>query len=263
MAEQGPEKMLLKTLTISVATAALTAVGYAGLTVISPTTASTIESFVRDRALGWNESACLSNAEGCLNNRYEKLSRLEQSIGQSIQAIRGEFDRVSSLVSDQELLAGKNTAFLEQGRAAYRDRLGNPDQAIVFAGKTYPSLEIFRSQLELLFQEKTALEQSLTSARELRGKLKDRLDALMIQAGQITLAKRMVPGQLQLVKANQALSDFGANVAMIDGIIRGSEVGLGQTEQLIRTTRDLMEPAKSTTNPSRATAEAFQNFLHN
>ncbi|NPU11381.1 hypothetical protein HL666_11460 [Bradyrhizobium sp. 83002] len=255
--------MLIKTLAITVATAGLTAVGYAGLTIVSPTTATTIESFVRDSALGWNEAACVSNAEGCLNSRYEKLSQLERSIGQSIQAIRGEFDKVASLVSEQELIAGKNTAFLEQGRATYRDRIASPDQPIVFAGKTYPNLNIFRSQLELLYQEKAALEQSLASARELRGKLKDRLDALMIQAGQIDLAKRMVPGQLQLVKANRALSDFSANVAMIDGIIRGSEAGIGQTEQLIRTTRDLAAPSKSPANPPRATAEAFQNFLHN
>ncbi|MBJ7402189.1 hypothetical protein TSA1_26655 [Bradyrhizobium nitroreducens] len=255
--------MLIKTLAILTTTSALTAAGYAGLTVVSPTTASTIESFVRDRALGWSESACLGNAEGCLNNRYEKLSQLERSIGQSIEAVRVEFNSVTSLVSDQELLAGKNTAFLEQGRAAYRDKAGFPDQSIIFAGKTYPSLDIFRSQLELLFQEKTALEQSLASARELRRKLKERLEALMIQAGQISLAKRMVPGQLQLVRANQVLSDFGANVAMIDGIIRGSEAGINQSEQLIRTTRDLAAPSKSTANPSRATAEAFQNFLHN
>lgn len=256
--------MLIKTLSFFATTAALTAVGYAGVAVVSPDTAKTIETFVRNQGLGWNEAACLSNSEGCLNSRYDKLSQLERSVGQSSRAIRGELDKVTSLVSDQELLAGKNTAFLEQGRAAYRDRAGLPDQSVVFAGRTYPNLEVFRSQLELLFQEKTALEQSLTSARELRGKLKERLDALMIQAGQINLAKRMVPAQLQLVKSNQTLSDFGANVAMIDGVIRGSEVGISQTEQLIRTTRDLMEPAKSpAAGPSRSEAEAFQNFLRN
>jgi hypothetical protein len=160
-------------------------------------------------------------------------------------------------------LAGKNTAFLEQGRAAYREHMSASDQQINFAGKVYPNADIFRSQLELLFQEKTALELSLGSARDLRAKLKERLDALMIQFGQINLAKRMVPAQLQLVKANRTLSDFGANVAIIDGIIRGSEAGVGQTEQLIRTTRELMAPAKSSPTPPRGASEAFQNFLHN
>lgn len=255
--------MLIKIMTATVATVALAATGYAGLTVISPSTANTIENFVRDRALGWDEGACLSNPEGCLNGRYEKLTQLELSVGQSTKAIRDQYNNVNSLVADQELLVGKNTAFLEQGRAAYREHVGASEPEISFAGKVYPNAEVFRSQLELLFQEKAALELSLGSARDLRTKLKERLDALMIQSGQISLAKRMVPAQLQLVKANRTLSDFGANVAMIDGIIRGSEAGVGQTEQLIRTTRDLMSPAKSSPAASRSSPEAFQSFLRN
>lgn len=256
--------MLFKALFLSAGTIATVAAGYGALTVAAPKAAATIESFVRNQGLGWDDDACASNPVGCLNNRYDKLAQLERSVDQSIRAIRGELDRVSALVSEQELVSGKNTAFLDQGRGVYREHEANPDQPIQFAGRTYPNLDVFRSQLELLFQEKTSLEQSLTSARELKGKLKERLDALMIQAGQINLAKRMVPAQLQLVKANKTLADFGTNVAMIDGVIRGSEAGIDQTEQLIRTTRDLMTPSKAAAgSPAPATSGAFESFLRN
>jgi hypothetical protein len=65
---------------------------------------------VRSQGLGWDEAACASNPVGCLNSRYDKLSQLERSVDQSVRAIRGEFDRVSALVSEQELVGGKNTA---------------------------------------------------------------------------------------------------------------------------------------------------------
>ena len=256
--------MLLKAILLSTGTIASAAAGYGVLTVVAPGAAMTIESFVRNQGLGWDDVACASNAVGCLNSRYDKLGQLERSVDQSIRAIRGEFDRVSALVSEQELVAGKNTAFLDQGRAAYREHESTPEQPIQFAGRTYPSLDVFRAQLELLFQEKGALEQSLVSARELKSKLKERLDALMIQAGQINLAKRMVPAQLQLVKANKTLGDFTANVAMIDSVIRGSEAGIDQTEQLIRTTRDLMTPPKTSSGAApKPSNGAFESFLRN
>lgn len=91
---------------------------------------------------------------------------------------------------------------------------------------TYPDLASFKAQLQLLFQEKAVLETSLASARDLRAKLRSRLDALMVQAGQITLAKRVIPAQLQLVRANQTLDAFSENLTMIDGVIKGSVDGL-------------------------------------
>ena len=254
--------MITKPLFLTAGMIAVAAAGYAAMTVVAPTSAAKIDTFVRNQALGWDDEACRANPVGCLNNRHDRLEVLDRDVGQSTRAIRSELDRVTALVSEQEMLTTKNGAFLEQGRTLYRERQMSPDQSIVFAGRTYPNLGVFRSQLELLFQEKTSLDTSLASARELKTKLQERLDALMVQAGQIGLAKRMIPAQLQLVKANNTLAEFNTNVAMIDGVIKGSEAGVTQTEQLIRTTKDLMEPA-ATTKPSKPTSEAFDRFLAN
>jgi hypothetical protein len=255
--------MPFKFISLTVATLATTAAGYAALTIVAPEAGAKIESLVRDRGLGWDAAACEANPAGCLTSRYNKLQALERDVDVSVQAIRSELQRVSSMVDEQEMLAGKNGVFLEQGRSIFRERSVTPDAAISFAGRTYPSMQTFRAQLQLLFEERAALETSLATARELRKTLQERLDTLMVQSGQINLAKRVVPAQLQLVRANRTLSDFKTNVAMIDGVIYGSEAGLGQSQQLIRTTRDMIGPATSSSRGSTVSKEAFDSFLKN
>jgi hypothetical protein len=258
--------MIIRTLLTTVGALTTASIGYAALTVTAPNAADKIETLLRDIGFGWTADSCEANPEGCLNSRFTELSRLEREVATSITAIRSEVDRLDTLVAEQEELVGKNTLFLEQGRAAYKARestlapVGEAPRGIEFAGRTYPDLASFKAQLALLFQEKTVLEQSLSSARDLRTKLQARLDELMIQAGQITLAKRVIPAQLQLVRANQTLGEFSENLTMIDTVIAGSVEGISQSDQLIRTTRDLM--ADSTGKPAAAEGQqAFEDFL--
>lgn len=258
--------MIIRTLLTTVGALTTATIGYAALTVTAPNAAAKIETLARDIGFGWTAMSCEANPEGCLNSRFTELSRLEKEVGTSITAIRGEVDRLNTLVAEQKELVGKNTLFLDQGRAAYKVREsvlapdGESARGIEFAGRTYPDLASFKAQLALLFQEKAVLERSLASARDLQGKLQARLDELMIQAGQITLAKRVIPAQLQLVRANHTLSEFSENLTMIDGVIEGSVAGLSQSDQLIRTTRDLMtdSTAKPASIPSQ---QAFEDFL--
>lgn len=258
--------MIIRTLLTTVGALTTATIGYAALTVTAPNAANKIETLVRDIGFGWTANSCEANPEGCLNSRFTELSRLEKEVASSITAIRNEVDRLGALVTEQEDLVGKNTIFLEQGRATLKARestlapVGDTTHGIEFAGRTYPDAASFKAQLSLLFQEKATLEQSLKSARELRTKLQARLDELMIQAGQITLAKRVIPAQLQLVRANQTLGEFSENLTMIDGVIQGSVEGISQSDQLIRTTRDLM--VNSTQKPASSEGQqAFEDFL--
>ncbi len=254
--------MIIKTLFIAAGSIATVAAGYTILSATAPDTAARIESVVRDRGLGWDDAACQANPTGCLNSRFDKLQSLERDYEVATNAIRGEIDRVARLVAEQEELVGKNAMFLEQGRALHKERQARPDEAITFAGRSYPNLATLKAQLQLLFEEKAALEASLSSARELSGQMRARFDKLMIEAGQIALAKRVIPAQLQLIRANRALGEFNVNVGMIDGVIRGSEAGLKQSRQLIGTTRDLMAPASPKGRPG-ASQDAFDAFLKN
>ncbi len=85
----------------------------------------------------------------------------------------------------------------------------------------------------------------------------------MVQAGEVTLAKRMIPAQIELVRANQTLADFGENVVKINGIIRGTEADVKETEQVIRTTKDLMGPQTEPSGRPAAPEADFDNFLRN
>ncbi|NEJ10997.1 hypothetical protein GR238_37455, partial [Rhizobium leguminosarum] len=170
-------------------------------------------------------------------------------------------DRIAALVDDQQLLVGKNNSFLNEGKAIYKDGTAQPDASITFAGKIYPNSNTFKQQLALLFQEKTGLESSLSNAVALQKKLQDRLESLMVQSGDITLAKRMVPAQIELVRANIALTDLGDNIDVINDVIKGSEVGLEETDQLIRTTKDLVEPSTNIAGKPRVSNKAFDEFI--
>jgi phage shock protein A len=261
--------MIMRTVLAAVTVVATAGIGYGAIKVAAPGTASEIESLVRDYVLGWSEDACESNPNGCLNARYDRLGELEKEVQTSTRAIRSEHARLVELVAEQEELVAKNGMFLNEGKVQLRkleadalSGLAPSDGPVQFAGRTYPNRATFKAQLQLLFEEKATLEPSLASARELRDKLQARLDTLMVQAGQISLAKRIVPAQLQLIRANQTLGEFNTNIDMIDGVIRGSEAGLNETKQLISTTKDLMNTGTPEGRAKESDA-AFEEFLKN
>ncbi|MCY1222875.1 hypothetical protein D9M72_349820 [compost metagenome] len=115
--------------------------------------------------------------------------------------------------------------------------------------------------MALLFQEKVGLEANLKDAVALKKKLQDRLENLMVQSGHITLAKRMIPAQIELVRANIVLSDFGQNVDVINNVIKGSEAGLAEADQVLRTTKDLMQQDSVQTDNNSVQSKAFEEFI--
>jgi hypothetical protein len=100
---------------------------------------------------------------------------------------------------------------------------------------------------------------------DLKNKLQADLDALIIHRGRISLAKQMIPAQIELVRANQTLSNFQVNLAMIDGVIKGSQGSIADSESLIRSTKELMAtgdiPAAITTPASKSPNQALEEFL--
>lgn len=252
---------MFKTVAYLATTAAFVAGGFIALQNAAPAAAAKISALVYDNVLGWDDTACESNPLGCLNSRYKVLQGLEKQVETSIRTIRTQKDRITALVEEQQTMVAKNAAFLNEGKALYNAKAGQPEASVTFAGKTYPSGNSFKQQLALLFQEKAGLESSLTHATELEKKLQSRLENLMVQSGDIMLAKRMVPAQIELVHANMTLADFGSNLDVINGVIKGSEAGLEDTDQLIRTTKDLMEPTSNIANGPVVSNKDFDAFL--
>lgn len=253
--------MFFKSIMYLATTAVLAGGGYVALKNAAPSAAAKISGIIYENILGWDDAACEENPLGCLTSRYTTLQKLEKQVGSLVEAISAQKERITTLVDEQQLLVAKNASFLEEGKVVFRASAPQPESPITFAGKTYPNANTFRQQLALLFQEKAGLEASLSNAMGLQNKLKDRLDGLMVQSGDITLAKRMLPAQIELVKANITLADFGSSVAAIDSVIKGSETGLKDTDLLIRTTKDLMDGSSNTPTVPQITNKALDEYL--
>lgn len=257
--------MIAKSLFFVAGTVVTLAIGYGALKVTAPALATGLDTMAHDYLLGWDETACSNNALGCLQSRFTTLAGLETNASGSIRQMRSRLDQVKGMVEEQQTVSEKNAAFLDKGKGLLKEHELDPDRPVEFLGRTYPNLATFRGQLQLLFEEKSSIDTNLKSAQDLRKRLQDGLDALIIHQGRISLAKQMIPSQIELVKANQTLADFNGSLAMIDGVIKGSESGISESDQLIRSTKELMETGIGSvaglTKAGSASDSAFEAFL--
>lgn len=253
--------MFFKSVVYLTTTAAAFTGGYVVLQHTAPAAAAKITGLLNNHIAGWDKEACERDPAGCLENRFAALQDLEKKVDHSIRTIREQKDRITLLVEEQRLMVAKNSSFLSEGRGLYKANEPTPGKPVEFAGKTYPNNASFKQQLALLFQEKAGLESNLKDAASLEKKLGDRLDNLLAQSGSITLAKRLIPAQIELVKANTTLVNFGDNVDMINGVITGSEAGLKETEQLMRTTKDLIAPSAEDHSRPKVSDSVFEDYM--
>jgi hypothetical protein len=257
--------MVIKSLFFVAGTVAALSTSYGTLKVAAPKLSAEIDTLLRSYVLGWSENACTNNPLGCLESRYSTLQTLEATAATSIIQMRSRLEQISGIADEQELVAEKNQAFLDKGKVLFKSHGLSPNQQIEFAGRTYPNLATFQNQLQLLFEEKSMIDTSVKSAKNLKQKLQEGLDALVVHRGRISLSKQMIPSQIELVRANQTLANFGTSLAMIDGVIRGSEGSIADSENLIRSTKELMETsavdAAGVADPSKPSNDAFNHFL--
>lgn len=256
--------MTVRTLIVIGSAVAAFYTGFGAISVAAPDVATKLDTFLRNNVLGWSLESCAANALGCLDTKYETLSKSEMSAGVSITQLRSALEQTKALAEEKDLELQKNQAFLEKGKVIIKSSELTNSNEIEFAGKTYPDLATFRSQIQLIFEEKSVLETTYKSVLDLKVKLQADLDALIIHRGRISLAKQMIPAQIELVRANQTLTDFQGNLAMIDGIIKGSQGSIAESEGLIRSTKELMiagDIPAAITPRSKSSNQEFEDFL--
>ncbi|RUM06396.1 hypothetical protein [Rhizobium chutanense] len=257
--------MTVRTLIVIGSAVAAFYTGFGTISVAAPDVATKLDIFLRNNVLGWSSESCSANALGCLETKYDTLSASEASAGVSITQLRSALEQTKALAEEKGLELEKNRAFLDKGKTTIKSAELTNSTEIEFAGKTYPDIATFRSQIQLIFEEKSVLETTYKSVLDLENKLQADLDTLIIHKGRISLAKQMIPAQIELVRANQTLSNFQANLAMIDGVIQGSQGSIADSESLIRSTKELMamgnDPGTITTAGSKSSNQAFEEFL--
>ena len=244
----------------STATVALVAaLGYGALNHFAPGLGAEIRANLDDVA-GWNGRACQADPAGCIQAKQLALDGQIHKVADAVRTLAQARQSVAEQLAGQQLLQAKNRVYLEQGQALYQRQLSGPDTPVLFAGAEYPSLAVFKAQLQVLFQEQTALEAAVDSARAMDAELGNKLDRLQVLKGRLTQEQALLPAKLALFQANAALGQVEESIRAIDGLVADSERSVEAATSPIRNTAVLMEsephvPVTPSPDP------AFEAFL--
>lgn len=244
----------------STATVVLTAVmGYGALNYFAPGLSAEIRANLDDLG-GWNAAACQADPEGCIQAKKLALDGQIHKVSDAVQTLAQARQAVADQLAEQQLLQAKNRIYLDQGQALYQRQLSDPAASVLFAGAEYPTLEVFKAQLQVLFQEQTGLAGAVDSAREMDRELSSKLDRLQVLKGRLSQEQALLPAKLALFQANAALGQVEHSIRAIDGLVADSERSVEEATSPIRNTAVLMEsephpPAVTTPDP------AFEAFL--
>lgn len=172
--------------------------------------------------------------------------------------------RVRSVIEERQQLLGMNTTFLQHGRDIVKNAT-NPNQPVEFSGRVYPDLDAFTSQLSVLFSEKKAVERMVDEARVLETKIEERLNSLLLERGEVSAARQLIPSQVELLRANVLFNELETRISSINELIVSTEERLEGITNLIGTTEDLI---RSAARQARKTEEhrdnpEFEKFLRN
>jgi len=229
---------------IASATGAVVAIaaGYLALQAFLPAVAAKIEAEVRDHTGRWDDASCASSPVPCLQNRYVQLGTAEDALDRAILSLRSEAGRVRSVIEERQQLLGMNTTFLAHGRDIVRSTT-EPLEAVEFSGRIYPDLDAFTSQLAVLFSENRAMERMVGEARVLQTKIEGRLNSLLLERGEVSAARQLIPSQVELLRANILFNELETRISSINELIVSTEDHLEGVTALIGTTEDLIRSA--------------------
>ncbi len=236
------------------------AAGYLLLQWVAPGEAARVRNYVSDKT-AWSAEACKADPLGCLDAKTEQLAQLEVQVVDSLETLRAEKVRVEAVVEEQVLLQAKNQAFLEQGKQAYQKYQANSGQTIMFAGRKYPDLDTLKLQLELLFKEQAFRQASVENAKQLKERLKERLDQLKLKQTEIRQQIALIPTQRELLRVDQAFARVAGTMQSIERVLHGGQAVIKDDAQLIGTTRDLMARLQTRGSSVNVVDEAFESFL--
>ncbi|MCC0005327.1 MAG: hypothetical protein H6872_09330 [Methylobacteriaceae bacterium] len=159
---------------------------------------------------GWTDSACQSNKVACLSAKYSDLDAVHTRLGTAIGALGNQKGKVErDLESRQRELAG-NQALLDEGAKLYAQATRAKTTAI-FAGREYTP-DALKRQLEVLYQERPALQALVNQVAMMNDVLDRRLNDLMVKKTKVRAARDLLPTQIELVRANAVIGDIDATL---------------------------------------------------
>jgi hypothetical protein len=204
--------------------------------------------------------ACDQATFACLQVRQRDLTAAENRVEEAIAQLRPASEAVAELIRTHETRHAQNEVFLAEGRNIL-NRVDDPAIPVRFVGTSYPNRDMLLRQLHVLWREREATEQILVTAKAQREAIQRRYDALLVARSEVRSAASMLPAQLELARANDAMVLVTGTLGAIDTAMQGIEAPARGVESLIRTTDELVRAGRARQAPQPAAQDLPVNGL--
>jgi hypothetical protein len=229
----------------------------------APGWAAELRSLVQ-RGQEWSEQAIRSDPVGFLETTRDRLMDERNRLDELVRELRASMGPLDGHIEQLASELAKTEAFLREGRTLFQQvSLNAPAEGIRFAGRRYPDAATFKTQLELLFGEKTTNQRLLDQAQATRARLNEQLYGMLLQAGKLDTAIAEIDPQIAIVRAERSVAVVERTIAAGRRISAGV---LDETSRLldefpVGTTRDLLRTLPRTAPPLSSDNPTFAAFL--
>jgi hypothetical protein len=211
---------------------------------------------------GWTPEKRAEKPVEYLKWAERKLASQEIEVQQQLTDIQKELNSLKILKIAHIDKSRITKSYLVESREIYRNHIDASNQnGISFSGRNYENIEIFKQQIELLFNEYQAQKNQTVQINEIEEKLSERYYVLSLQIGKIRLAKSLIGPQIHIAKASRVSADFDSLSENAMKILSDTDRVLQQP--VIRTTDDLRVTDHSERNHKETNSLEFQDFISN
>ncbi|MDM8545987.1 hypothetical protein QUF61_05800 [Candidatus Venteria ishoeyi] len=216
----------------------------------------------------WSEKAKRDNPVAYLRDTEKRLQGQQEKLQRITRNIRNNLTPLETHIQQHNEELAKTSAFLKEGRKVYLQAVETNKtqkvEVIKFAGRMYPGIDAFKSQLALLHTEKQNKETLLEKARQTKQHLNAQLYAMLAQSSKVEMAKSEIGPRIMIAEAAKASTELDNMIAGIDQITQ--DVLTGSDKMMddynpIGMTKDLLESSRNQTYQAKAFDADFEAFL--
>ena len=210
----------------------------------------------------WTEEDRLNDPKGYMLWAEKKMLDQENNIEEVIKKLREESIGIDHDIEEHTMSIGKIDAFLNDGRIIYKKALATGTLPINFAGRKYETTSLFKSQLQLLYQEKQTKEMQLVSLQQIKTKLNKKLLPMMLQKGRLEITRKTIRPKLHLFEAGERIDSIQAILDNTLATVEDTEALLSNDSKQIGTMKELMETDPNASFIDNASGQKFNQFLN-